>query len=192
MAIYFLRRGDLIKIGFSDDVRTRVTQLKSSAPPGEITFLGYMPGDRSMEKHLHKKFSEYRSYGEWFRSHSALLMLIEAACDTELPSKTADRAKPRIGEIDEQMAEVTAEFINAYIGASGRGAEEALRNVAVSFGLSADRLNEIFIGDARAVTCGEFALCLSLASASGKTHHGPYADLIGEFGAPLYAEEEGR
>lgn len=184
MSIYFLERGDLIKIGFSADVRTRVLQLKTSAPPGEITFLGFMPGDREMEKHLHKKFAGQREYGEWFRSCQCMRVLIESACDVDLPGvpKVSD-SRERIPDIEERFVDMACEFLRAYTANSAN--RDAIDSAAAGFNVSREKLDSILDGSCRAVTCGEFLLCLSLAAATGAQAPSMYAELVAEFGKPV-------
>lgn len=88
MSIYFLRYGDLIKIGFSSNLRQRIASVIQSIP-GEVSFLGHMPGDREVEAHLHDRFGEHRFSGEWFRACPDILDAIRllAIPDMPLPNK---------------------------------------------------------------------------------------------------------
>jgi len=65
MSIYVLRSDNLMKIGFSDNLRNRVQSIISTVPV-PVEFVGHMPGDREVEKHLHKIFAEQSFSGEWF------------------------------------------------------------------------------------------------------------------------------
>lgn len=75
MSIYVLRYGALLKIGYSSDLARRVDNIIASIP-GEVTFVGHMPGDRDVEAHLHDRFADARFSGEWFQSTPEL----EAFC----------------------------------------------------------------------------------------------------------------
>lgn len=79
MSIYVLRYGDLIKIGYSSDLAKRVTAIMA-AIPGEVSFVGHMPGGQEVEAHLHSTFSATRFSGEWFKSTPEM----EAFCRTIL------------------------------------------------------------------------------------------------------------
>lgn len=79
MTIYVLRYGDLLKIGYSSQLEKRVYDIMQGIP-GEVTFVGHMPGDREVEAHLHDAFSAHRFSGEWFRASPEL----EAFCSTVL------------------------------------------------------------------------------------------------------------
>lgn len=85
MSVYFVRHGSLIKIGFSSHLRQRIGEIIAGIP-GTVEFLGYMPGDRDMEAHLHGVFSAQRFSGEWFAESPALLGLIDTIAVKEMPS----------------------------------------------------------------------------------------------------------
>lgn len=69
--IYYIRFGDRIKIGFTVDVRTRLTAL----PFDEL--LAVEPGPPELERMRHHEFAPHRLRGEWFREHPDLLAHIE-------------------------------------------------------------------------------------------------------------------
>lgn len=63
--VYFLRGGDMVKIGRSNDAAARICDLRRMSPiPLELVAL--LKGAEK-EKRLHRKFAEERSHGEWFR-----------------------------------------------------------------------------------------------------------------------------
>jgi len=64
--VYFMRLGDLIKIGYTTNLRQRV----SSINPEEV--LATEPGGRARERELHKRFAALRVHGEWFRHEGEL------------------------------------------------------------------------------------------------------------------------
>lgn len=94
MTVYFLRHADLIKIGYSSDLTTRMRSLLT-AVPGKAEFLGYLPGDRDLESHLHSVFHESRFSGEWFAVSDRLLAIIETLAIKELPAVDVPRVKLR-------------------------------------------------------------------------------------------------
>ena len=63
--VYFLRSGSHMKIGFSSDVKARVTKLQTGNPE-RISFIGARPGSPDDEARIHDVFAEYRDTGEWF------------------------------------------------------------------------------------------------------------------------------
>ena len=66
--VYFITDGNYIKIGYTkNDVQKRLKQLQTSSPK-RLFILGYVNGDKDVEKSLHKKFynSIIRINGEWF------------------------------------------------------------------------------------------------------------------------------
>ncbi len=58
---------DVVKIGFSKDVRKRLKQLQTSNS-NQLILLGYVQGSRIEEQYYHKLFSKDKSelVGEWF------------------------------------------------------------------------------------------------------------------------------
>lgn len=76
--IYLMRnnRNGFIKIGQSDNPRSREKTLQSEEP--EIELLKSWHGIVGQEKELHEKFSHLRLRGEWFKLDVEHMELIEA------------------------------------------------------------------------------------------------------------------
>lgn len=73
-----------IKIGFSKQgIRQRIYQMQVGSPD-KLVFLGACVGDKEYEKYLHKKYSDYRLSGEWFKPSKTLLDEIKSRCMTNL------------------------------------------------------------------------------------------------------------
>lgn len=66
--VYFVLADDLglVKIGYADNVRTRLDTLRGMSPVG-LTLLARIKGDQVFERSLHKKFAHLKDHGEWFR-----------------------------------------------------------------------------------------------------------------------------
>jgi hypothetical protein len=70
--IYFIAaERDLIKIGFSTNLASRLRSLRT-AHPGELRILLAIPGSRDDEQQLHRRFAEFRVGREWFRSSKTI------------------------------------------------------------------------------------------------------------------------
>ncbi len=64
--VYFIACGDeLIKIGHTTNLRSRLRSLRT-ATPKELRVLLIIPGARDDEQELHRKFEAHRVRGEWF------------------------------------------------------------------------------------------------------------------------------
>lgn len=74
--VYFLRAGDLIKIGHSQEPRGRLATLRGASPL-KLDLLHIEPGPVSKERTLHRRFRRLRSHGEWFRAEHDLLAYID-------------------------------------------------------------------------------------------------------------------
>lgn len=71
--VYYIRFGELIKIGTSANPRRRIASL----PHDEV--LAFERGDRRLEQHRHAQFGSHQlNGGEWFHTHDALLAHIDA------------------------------------------------------------------------------------------------------------------
>lgn len=77
--MYFIqaRRGDLIKIGWTQCLRERLATIQITCPY-RLHVLGTIPGSRGVEASLHRQFAAHRAHGEWFRPARTLLAFIEA------------------------------------------------------------------------------------------------------------------
>lgn len=74
--IYFIRGGDLIKIGKTNNLRSRLSGLQNgSSHPLEILLV--LADTGALEKVLHRRFAKARAHGEWFRAEPKLLAYIE-------------------------------------------------------------------------------------------------------------------
>lgn len=76
--IYFIRNGDSggIKIGVSDDPKTRLSSLQVGAE-NELELLCVINGDSNKEKELHQQFKTEQIRGEWFNPSERLLAFIK-------------------------------------------------------------------------------------------------------------------
>lgn len=85
--IYFIRIGDLVKIGKTLDLKKRVTGFSY---PG-IEVLATEPGYTERETLLHRRFKRYRHSGEWFRYGSELRQYVEGLQSRPLHKATPTR-----------------------------------------------------------------------------------------------------
>lgn len=85
MSIYFIRHAGLVKIGYSSRLAERIGAIKASIPSPDVTLVGYMPGDRDVEAHLHQVFAKHRFSGEWFFFAPELVTFAQIALIPELP-----------------------------------------------------------------------------------------------------------
>lgn len=78
--VYFIQMDDNhtnpIKIGFSQEPKKRLKILDYNSPYG-LKMIGYIDGDRKLEKEIHKKFKKYNIRGEWFQPSEAILDYLE-------------------------------------------------------------------------------------------------------------------
>ncbi|KKK58276.1 hypothetical protein LCGC14_3046080 [marine sediment metagenome] len=71
--IYFIQaENDLIKIGYTNDVKQRLRTLRTMSPE-RLNLMKTIKGDQKQETLLHRRFKHLRSHGEWFRSEQELL-----------------------------------------------------------------------------------------------------------------------
>jgi hypothetical protein len=75
--IYFIQNTETkhIKIGYSDNVRSRLSDLQISSPH-ELAILTVCEGGIEVEKELHDKFNDHYVRGEWFNPSEELISYI--------------------------------------------------------------------------------------------------------------------
>jgi hypothetical protein len=96
--VYFMRAGDLIKIGFSKDVerRRKTFQTAIGKPLEVVAVLESCPP--SIERIFHRALSEKRKHGEWFASDSSLRFVIDRINAGDRPlTEAAIRALAELG-----------------------------------------------------------------------------------------------
>jgi hypothetical protein len=80
--IYFVReKGNpdgLVKVGCSFDPYERLQQLQMFSPV-RLALLGFLQGDRKVEKDFHRALKEQHAWGEWFRPSMRLDFYITEA-----------------------------------------------------------------------------------------------------------------
>lgn len=74
--VYFIESGGLIKIGFTENLKSRLATLTSDSSHPIDTLL-VVWGPKSLEAKFHEKFSSTREHGEWFHKSPELLSFIE-------------------------------------------------------------------------------------------------------------------
>jgi hypothetical protein len=71
-SVYVIQHGNRVKIGFSKNVKVRLTNL-----PYE-RIIAIIPGDRRLEHAMLTKFKSIRTSGEWFEAHPDLIAFAES------------------------------------------------------------------------------------------------------------------
>lgn len=83
--IYFIRAGDLVKIGFSTNPPKRFASFRALLP--SMTVLGVHAGTMAEEKLLHKLFADQHVTHEWFKHSDALEEAAKAGLTDALRSR---------------------------------------------------------------------------------------------------------
>lgn len=84
--VYFIESGDYIKIGFSRDPITRLSQIRNGRgitiperlDTSNARILAVEQGGMREEKDLHRRFAASRVAGEWFKKHDSLSHYIKS------------------------------------------------------------------------------------------------------------------
>ena len=90
--IYFIRCGEFVKIGFSDNPRSRIAAIQTSNPY-PVDVLAIVPGNYEFEAELHQRFTHLRYKNEWFRDTESIRQVID-----DLVSK--QRLTPQVIELE--------------------------------------------------------------------------------------------
>jgi hypothetical protein len=86
--VYFIRCGEAIKIGFSQNPWARLNALKTGSPV-EPELIGHIAGTMVLERELQTKFASAKINREWFRPTKELLAYIASVVDgSSLPVAT--------------------------------------------------------------------------------------------------------
>lgn len=90
--VYYLRNGDLIKIGYAKNVFLRMAHY-----PPNAELLAVEPGSKALERARHGQFNHYLRYGrEWFREGPELTEWVDRIRDPEtLWEHTYEYSQPR-------------------------------------------------------------------------------------------------
>lgn len=90
MAVYFIKAGKLVKIGYAGNYHQRLQALQITSPVS-FTVLAVLHGGLAVERAYHERFAALRRRGEWFVYGAALKEFIE----TEVPTLRLDaRTEP--------------------------------------------------------------------------------------------------
>lgn len=148
MSIYFIRYQGLIKIGFSSNLVLRVKAIMASIP-GQVVFLGHMPGDREMEAHLHERFEHTRFSGEWFADTEDLAALIRIATIPGLPEAVSVE---RLNKNDDKAVAVGAASarLRAFAAWPDENHGDRKRLLAHALGWGGRRIKSIYEAEATA------------------------------------------
>jgi hypothetical protein len=84
MAVYFIRGGDLVKIGKANHPEMRLRELQTGSPFA-LELLLTLEGGTQEERALHKRFIAYRVRNEWFRYEDEIRDFIATSLADPLP-----------------------------------------------------------------------------------------------------------
>jgi hypothetical protein len=91
--VYFIAAGsppEAVKIGYTlRDAGARLNGIQTSNHL-EVRLLGTIPGDRGVERALHRRFAHLRLRGEWFRWDASIKAFIDSDPDFPLADLRAD------------------------------------------------------------------------------------------------------
>jgi hypothetical protein len=74
--IYFIKHTEYVKIGFTNDINNRLSQLQVSSPV-KLFILGLIEGTVEDEYMYHLKFKNLHCHGEWFKYTDEINKFIE-------------------------------------------------------------------------------------------------------------------
>lgn len=77
--VYFVRRGDAVKIGTTNSIRTRFKELcREFTEP--LALAGVTQGSYELERQLHEDLVDWRIEGEWFRFEPEVARRMREVC----------------------------------------------------------------------------------------------------------------
>lgn len=91
--VYFLRAGDFVKIGYTNNLDRRMTDLRTGMPL-PIELIGVRIASRLVEGELHRRFEHLRTFGEWFVGEAELLAEARLPCWLDQLEEWAEKNCP--------------------------------------------------------------------------------------------------
>lgn len=150
MSIYVLRSDNLVKIGFSDNLRNRVQAIIASVPVA-VEFVGHMPGGRDLETHLHEIFDASHFSGEWFVETEAMRSLFDTVLIPRMPlPETQEEIKRTAEKTDTQKISQRVKDA-AVVRWPTKSKSELIDALANGLGWSRTRAKDFFYADPRIV-----------------------------------------
>lgn len=162
MSIYVLRYGNLVKIGFSGNLASRVRSIIASIP-GDVTFVGHMPGDAALEQHLHHRFEADRFSGEWFALSDRVQAFCDLLLDPVLP-EAPDRRKHGLRKARDYPEYAVALRSFALIRWPETDHKKRVAALAETAGWSASRTKKLYYGETEDMTEAEADRLRAMAS----------------------------
>lgn len=159
MTVYFITRKNdpegLVKIGYTSDMVTRMTNLRTAIPEG-CEILCTVPGGRDLESYLHLTFDAERVAGEWFKNSEGLSSMIKMLGKYGLKSLPAGVA----GGEYERQADAASRQADLEIASrllkkaslptfTGDSVKQQIARAARRLGCSASRAKDIWYTDSR-------------------------------------------
>ncbi|WP_455271206.1 GIY-YIG nuclease family protein [Rhizobium herbae] len=148
MSIYVLRSDNLVKIGFSDNLRNRVQAIVATVPV-PVEFVGHMPGGRDLEAHLHEIFDASHFSGEWFVETEAMRSLFDMVLIPLMPiPETQEEIKRTAEKTDTQK--ISQQVKDAAVERwPTKSKSEVINALAIDLGWSRTRAKDFFYADPR-------------------------------------------
>lgn len=145
MSIYVLRSDNLVKIGFSDHLRKRLSQIVSSSPV-PVEFVGHMPGDRELEAHIHSRFQNQHFSGEWFVENEQMRQVFNAILIPRLPELPEKQRRDRAAQRDYQKSASSGVQAVAKEKWPSLSAAERVSELASALGWRLSRAKDLYYG----------------------------------------------
>jgi hypothetical protein len=93
--LYFISQDDVLKIGRTKDVKSRLNGLQSGNPK-RLTLVGAIPNNGFREAFWHACFAPWRRSGEWFSYTPDLKKAVEAALSGKFGKDTCPHLIPKM------------------------------------------------------------------------------------------------
>ena len=118
--VYFVRGYDMVKIGWTMNVKGRLRDLQTGSPV-PLVVLCSEPGGPERESQLHARFARYRSHGEWFRLRGDVLDYVTSHI---APRRRSPLLQPIAKGVDRR-----GPFLQEHLAAKQRATEEQVREI---------------------------------------------------------------
>lgn len=93
--VYFIQSGDFVKIGYGNNVKTRLSKLQVGSPH-ELVLVHHHVGNRDDEASYHRRFAKYHYRAEWFKIKGDL---------AEFLAKARQRIPEKVPHVEKSFSE---------------------------------------------------------------------------------------
>lgn len=167
--VYFVSAPDRIKIGYTRQLEHRLRQLGQQCLD-PLTVIATIPGNRELEREIHRQLERYRIKGEWFEDCDSVWALMSELVDRAEKTRGLNRimekaANPHAARIEAARDEAANLIRLAAAGAYASEIGIQIARAASRLGWTYRRAEDIWRREARRIDSWEMDMLRALTRA---------------------------